>query len=526
MRILIAAAENDGLIGGKVGGIGDVIRDVPPVLSMSDIETDVVVPSYGFLHKVNKSELVQTVNFIFSNKKQTASVYKVRAKYDDKKVNNYVIDHQLLNTYNNETGKYSIYSNDPPDRPFATDAVKFAFFCTALAEAIRQKYFKPDVIHLHDWHTAILLILLNYHKNYKSRKKPKTVFTIHNLALQGVRPFDNDESSLAAWFGSDLDIDNTARKKLSDPRWDNCFNPMAIGIRYSGMIHTVSPAYAEEILKPDNKPAFYGGEGLEKDLNEARKKNRLAGILNGCDYPENYKPQKTEFKNLIGIILSEVEKMISKEEYLSSSNFIAYNRLKELALKPRPGIIAASISRITEQKMLLFIEAGTNKKSGLENVLDILSENGLYILVGTGEKKYERFFIEMSFKYNNFIFINGYSESGSKYLYSNHDIFLMPSSFEPCGISQMMAMRDGKPCLVHEVGGLKDTVKNGFNGFSFSGKTLKEQVDNLADAFKKAVEMKTGNPAEWDKIAENAKKTRFLWKDSVDRYIKELYNSV
>ncbi|MBN2545546.1 MAG: glycogen/starch synthase [Spirochaetes bacterium] len=526
MKILIAAAENDALIGGKIGGIGDVIRDVPPMLSKNSLETDVIVPSYGFLHKVNKSELVQTVSFIFGNKKHTASIYKVKAKNNDKNVNNYVIDHTMLSTYNNKTGKYSIYSNDPPDRPFATDAIKFAFFCTALAEAVKQKFFKPDIIHLHDWHTAILLILLNYHINYKTRKKFKIVFTIHNLALQGVRPFDNDESSLASWFGSDLDIDNTARRKLSDPRWDNCFNPMAIGIRYSDMIHTVSPTYAQEILKPDNKPVFYGGEGLEKDLNEAYKKKRLVGILNGCDYPENYKTHKKEFKDLIQIILSDVEKMISKEDYLSSANFIAYNRLKDFASKSKPEIIASSISRITEQKMLLLMEAGSKKKTGLENILDILSDKGLYIILGTGEKKYERFFVEMSFKYKNFIFINGYSESSSKYLYSNHDIFLMPSTFEPCGISQMLSMRDGKPCLVHEVGGLKDTVKNGFNGFSFSGRTLKEQVDNLCLSFKKVVEMKLGDQTEWENICLNAKNSRFLWKDSVDRYIKELYNQI
>jgi len=156
----------------------------------------------------------------------------------------------------------------------------------------------------------------------------------------------------------------------------------------------------------------------------------------------------------------------------------------------------------------------------------ILSDNGLYILFVSGEKKYERYFVEMSFKYRNFIFINGYSENNSKFLYSNHDIFLMPSSFEPCGIGQMMAMRDGKPCLVNEVGGLKDTVKNGYNGFSFTGKTLKEQVDNLALTFKKALDMKLSNQAEWENICLNAKNSRFFWKDSIDRYIKELYNQV
>jgi starch synthase len=136
---------------------------------------------------------------------------------------------------------------------------------------------------------------------------------------------------------------------------------------------------------------------------------------------------------------------------------------------------------------------------------------------------YERFFTEVSGRHENFIFVNGYSDDCAQALYAAGDLFLMPSTFEPCGLSQMLAMREGQPCLVHAVGGLKDTVRDGHNGFAFTGATLQQQVDNFVRATLDAVTMKREVPAAWEKIRQNAAATRFTWENTADRIIRELY---
>jgi starch synthase len=132
----------------------------------------------------------------------------------------------------------------------------------------------------------------------------------------------------------------------------------------------------------------------------------------------------------------------------------------------------------------------------------------------------------MSALFENFIFLNGYSDECASALYANGDLFLMPSSFEPCGISQMLAMRDGQPCVVHKVGGLKDTVEHGVTGFTFTGDTVPEQVDNFVKTTLEAIALKRHHPESWRKICKNASSVRFLWKDSLQLYIDKLYKGV
>jgi len=280
-HILIIAAENDALPGGKVGGIGDVVRDIPKALAKRGSTISVLTPAYGALNELPGAEKMTRLKVSFGGVAETLELYRVAGRETLANVHHYVIEHPLFST----CGKGQIYCDDLAERPFATDAIKFALFCKAAASAIVKTAFgKIDVIHLHDWHAAFLLILRRYDPVYKALKRIRCVFTIHNLALQGIRPFAGDDSSLQQWY-PDLKY-KTAQ--LADPRWPDCVNPMAVGIRLADAVHTVSPSYAEEILRPSEVAELgqYGGEGLEKDLRAAQTGNRLFGILNGCEYPK------------------------------------------------------------------------------------------------------------------------------------------------------------------------------------------------------------------------------------------------
>jgi hypothetical protein len=148
---------------------------------------------------------------------------------------------------------------------------------------------------------------------------------------------------------------------------------------------------------------------------------------------------------------------------------------------------------------------------------------GVYLLLGSGDPAYERFLTTVSARYDNFVFLRGYSDELSQALYGAGDLFLMPSSFEPCGISQMLAMRAGQPCLVHHVGGLKDTVRDGVNGFAFTGANLEEQVERLKAACGAALAVRRNEPKRWAAIRDAAANARFSWQDSIDQYLDCLY---
>jgi starch synthase len=161
-------------------------------------------------------------------------------------------------------------------------------------------------------------------------------------------------------------------------------------------------------------------------------------------------------------------------------------------------------------------------RPALEGILEALGEHGLLLMVGTGDSDYEQFLTETASRYSNFIFLRGYSESLVAALYDMGDLFMMPSSFEPCGISQMLAMRAGQPCLVHHVGGLRDTVQDNITGFTFTGKNPTEQADNLVATLQRALIVKA-RPKKWQAMCKKAAAMRFRWADSIDAYLKQLY---
>ena len=189
MKILMAAAENDALPRGKVGGIGDVVRDIPIALGKIDQQVDVVTPGYGAFSKLEGAQHVTSLKVTFGSQQEKVDIFKVSfkksAKNASKNVTQWVIEHPLFAI----GGAGKIYCDDPSNRPFASDASKFALFSAAVAKAVICDVFgKIDVLHLHDWHTAMVSVLRAFDPEYQQLKAIKTVFTIHNIALQGIRP--------------------------------------------------------------------------------------------------------------------------------------------------------------------------------------------------------------------------------------------------------------------------------------------------------------------------------------------------
>ena len=518
-HILMVAAENDALPGGKVGGIGDVVRDVPPALAAQNCTVDVVTPAYGVFDQHPGAQHISRIHVEFAGTQQTVNLYKVPGRQDVNNVNHWVFDHPLFSA----CGSGQIYCDDPPQQPFATDASKFALFCMATAEAISQGLFGTlDVIHLHDWHAACCLILRRYHPRYQALQRIRCVYTIHNLALQGIRPFAYSNSSLEAWYQGL----HYQRALLADPRWPDCFNPMAVGIRLADAVHAVSPAYAEEILRPSAVATHgqYGGEGLEVDLRAAQAEQRLFGILNGCEYPAENTADNNDWPSLLGLMQAQLLQWAGRRTTLASAHFIAYARLSALATEQaRPAMLLTSIGRITDQKVRLFRATTSAGPTALETLLQMLGKRGLFVLLGSGDADYEQFFITTAAHFDNFIFLNGYSDALSQALYAQGDLFLMPSSFEPCGISQMLALRAGQPCLVHHVGGLRDTVRDSETGFTFTGNNLTEQADQLVATLQRALTVYDDDATQWQALCQTAAAQRFRWSDSITAYLEQLY---
>lgn len=516
LNILMVAAENDALPGGKVGGIGDVVRDAPPALAELGCTVTVIIPAYGFLAGLPGARRITALEVGFAGTSHRVELYEVPARQPKHGVRHIVADHPLFSA----CGAGRIYCDDPLGAPFATDATKFALFCAAVSEAVIQDVFGHlDVLHLHDWHAAFLLILRRFHPAFRTLHDIRSVYTVHNLALQGVRPFSGHPSSLDAWYPGLV----YSRDLLADPRWPDTVNPMAVGIRLADAVHAVSPTYAEEILHSSAvvSRGYYGGEGLEEDLHTARDQGRLIGILNGCEYPETI-PPAPDWPELPSRLQAQVLRWAGTQAVLSPTHFIAHARLRDTTAQ-RPGTILTSVSRITDQKVRLLGQTDDQGRTALEDILEALGDRGIYLFLGSGDLDFERFLTATSANYANFIFLRGYSEAAAQALYAAGDLFLMPSSFEPCGISQMLAMRAGQPCLVHHVGGLKDTVQDGVNGFAFTGSSLTEQATQLVETFKRTLELHETKPERWTEIREAAAAARFSWQDSVAAYIEKLY---
>jgi len=498
---------------GKVGGLADVVRELPLALAARGIVVSVVTPAYGTFASLPGASRSGQVDVTFAGSRAQVGIFRIAGEQPD--VEHFVLDHAGFAP--RRPGE--IYTHDTSDGPFATDATKFAFFCAAAGVAIqRGRLPRCDVIHLHDWPAALLLFLREFAPEYADLKRIRTVFTIHNLAMQGVRPLRGYPSALESWFPKVSYKPST----VVDPRWKDCVNPLAIGIRLADSVNTVSPTYAREILEPsDSARGFSGGEGLEDDLAKAQQQGRLAGILNGCAYPTRT-TAKLSWPRVLETMRAELAQWIAHSTQLSSAHYLADKRLAELGAQ-RPSTIVTSIGRVVEQKVRLFREATRNGKSALDGILDLLGPKGLLIVVGSGDESYEHFLNDVAARRDRFVFLRGYSDVLADRLYSFGDLFVMPSAFEPCGISQMLAMRAGQLCVVHGVGGLRDTVEDNVNGFVFSGVGLREQAEAFVTRVGDALELRAGSIGRWQRMQKAAAAVRFSWNDAAASYEKVVY---
>jgi starch synthase len=516
MRIAMVAAENAALPGGKVGGMGDVVRDVPRALVRQGHSVDVIMPGYGRFSHLPGAEHRATLKAPFRHGEEPVELYRVLPEKNSEQPTLWILEHPLFSA----CGSGRIYCDDPPWRPFASDASKFALFCSAVTSLLMgRRLRRPDVLHLHDWHSALTAVLIHSKPELARLRRIRSVFTIHNLALQGIRPWRGDESSLEAWFpGLQYDV-----HALIDPRYGDCYNPMRAAISLCDRIHAVSPRYAQEIQQP---PAhgMDPGAGLHRDLAAAQQQGRLVGILNGCEYPDQT-PQKPALAEILDQAASDLPGWIGRERAARSAHMLALQRIAEWRqdTTQRPFLVT-SVGRLTDQKVALLRELQPDGRSTMEHLLRTLKGHGRMIVLGSGDPVFEDFLTEVAGRHESLLFLSGYSEPLSEQLYAAGSLFLMPSSFEPCGISQMLAMREGQPCLVHAVGGLADTVQDGVDGFSFSGDSPQEQAQALLQRFREVLDLHDRQPEAFGEIAGAAAAARFAWETVAAEYLEHLYS--
>ena len=447
----------------------------------------------------------------FRGKAQSVVVYDVPGS--EEAVQNIVFEHELFSPL----GPGKVYAEVEAEGPFATDASKFALFGAATAAWILQSPERPDVVHVHDWHAAFYFLLRDFDPRYEKLQEIQTVFTIHNIAYQGTRPLAGHESSLQAWF-PDVVFETAI---VRDPHATDCVNPLALAIRSADKVSTVSPTYAQEIRRPsDPARGFFGGEGLEVQLENAARAGRLVGILNGCEYNGN-SDRRPRWQRILAMVSDQVNAWVATDPD-DKAHALAQSRLPSLP-QNRPEHVMVSIGRLVRQKVSLFLEPLADGRSALEHILDRIGTNSVVFLLGSGEAEFEQRVLKIAARYEQLLFLRGYSETLADPLYRGGDLFLMPSSFEPCGISQMLAMRAAQPCVVHAVGGLCDTVKDAKTGFVFSGDHPAEQATGFVAAVDRALAMKTGDNDRWQTLCIRAASERFDWKRSAQQTVDALY---
>jgi starch synthase len=514
MNILMVAAENGALPGGKVGGMGDVLRDVPRALAALGHRVTVLTPAYGAFHEAPKVRSRGTLTVDFRRGREEVALHTLPAAGPQRRVQTFLVEHPLFAT----CGRGRIYCDDPPDEPFASDSAKFALFSAAAATGLRDGWFgEQHVVHLHDWHTATVAVLARLHPAFAALRRCHLVFSIHNLAMQGIRPLHGHPASLLAWF-PELPV----APALIDPRHGDCYNPMRAAVALCDRIHAVSPTYAEEICDP----ASTFGEGLHVDLSAARSEHRLHGILNGCEYPAKM-PRALSRTNFLQLARSQLTRWIGSERHVRSAHVLALDGIdRELhGGRARSCRLLTFVGRLTEQKFGLLARRLGDGRPAIAYVLDALADDEQLVVLGSGDPALEQLLTTFQASHpSRLLFLCGYSEALSDQLYASGDLFLMPSRFEPCGIAQMLAMRAGQPCLVNRTGGLADTVRDEEDGFVFDGDTDSSRTNALLERLAAALDCLRNDPGRYGSIRDKARRARFPWKGSARAYVDRLYD--
>lgn len=473
MHILFAASEAVPFI--KTGGLADVVGELPQYLVKSGNKVSVVLPKYKSINSelLEGSKLVKYFDVYMNNAKLYAGIIHL---FKDG-INYYFVDNESF-FYRDQ-----IYGYDDDDS-------RFGFFCLSIMEMISHLKLDVDVIHANDWQTGPLAMLYyeRYHQ-YPYYENIKWVFTIHNPAYQGLF----DKNVVSRIFGLDMNLYHNGTLRFKD-----AFSFLKVGIVYANKITTVSPTHAKELLEPEY------AHGLENVIR--LRSHDLVGILNGIDY-KKYNPL-TDSKIGVNYRNSYRKKLLNKKALQEQCHFKVDENIPLVAI----------VSRLTWQKGIDLI---------VPNIENLINKGIQLIVLGSGDKQYEddlRYFAN-KFPQSVYAYI-GFSDELAHQIYAGTDILLMPSLFEPCGISQMIALRYGAIPLVRETGGLSDTVipYNEYtgegNGFSFRNFDYKDLSIVLDYALKQY-----NNKDVWNLLFKNALKSNYSWNQSSKKYL-ELYKSL
>ena len=474
-NILFLASEAVPFI--KTGGLADVCGSLPKALDSNYFDCRVMIPKYMCIPEEKRNELKYKTHFYMDYLGQSRYVGVLEQEVDG--ILYYFIDNEYY------------FSGNKPYGNWYWDLEKFCFFCYAALSALPLLDFHPDVLHCHDWQTGLAPVLLkDRFAGGEFFRSIRSVFTIHNLRFQGV------------W-----DIKTIKRfTELSDYYFtpdklecDRNGNLLKGGLVYADAITTVSKTYAREIQYP------FFGEGLE-GLLQARDHD-LRGIVNGIDY-EEWNPKRDPF---LPANYDSVSFRTGKPEVKKALQ-------EELGLEVDPNcMLIGMVSRLTDQKGLDL----------LVRVFDEICQDKIqFVVLGTGEDGYENFFRHYAWKYPKRVSAQiYYSEEKSHKIYAGCDALLMPSLFEPCGLSQLIALRYGTVPIVRETGGLKDTVEpyNEYEGrgtgFSFANYNAHEMMASI----RYAEQVYYDHREAWEEMIARGMEQDYSWKSSALQY-QELYD--
>ena len=457
----------------KTGGLADVAGTLPRALAGGHDEIAVILPKYR--------KIPEKYRFNMRHVFDTRIMLGWRSQFLG--IDELVIDGVTYWFVDNEF----YFGGDYVYGEGEFEAERFCFFCKAVMEAVPRLGFMPDVLHCNDWQTGWLPLLVNQYKRIPEYRGIKTVFTIHNLRFQGIcsRALAQDLLSLG-----DYELDRI--------EYSGCASAMKAGLMYADRITTVSPNYASEILTP----SF--GETLDIVLRD--RQNVLSGIVNGID-KKLYDPWHDP----------AIASRYSKNSLKGKAKCKAALQ-SEMGFPQDDAPIFAVISRLTEQKGVDLI---------ISVIPRIIEAGGRVIVLGMGEKRFIDSLNRYEWHYKgSFALRCEMNDAMSRRIYAGADMFLMPSRFEPCGLSQLLALRYGCVPIVRETGGLADTVEpynkyeDSGTGFSFAGYS----ADELWQVTQLALGLYADKPA-WQRMVERGMAKDFGWAASAKKYM-ELYSQM
>ena len=471
-KVLFVASE--GLPFVKSGGLADVIGSLPKALKTQGIEAAVVLPMYkAVIEKHPEAVKVADINVQSGLINKPTGIYEI----DVEDVPYFFV---RQDDYFCRDGLYGY-----PD-----DGERFAFYCKAVLDMLPHIEFKPDIIHTNDWHTGMVPILCKKEYSDEAYQKYKHVFTIHNLLFQGYFPKD----TLRCFNLSDLYYTN------GDIKFDNGINFMKAAIVYADKVTTVSEQYAREIITPEY------GERMENVL--ASRQQDLCGIVNGIDVEEwNPATDANIYRNF------DRDHMKNKKECKKSLQY-------QLGLRVADDVMLIGVvTRLTWQKGMHLI---------LEKMQAIMNQDVQIVILGSGDNYIENELKKIESTYpHRAVFYCGYNEQLAHRIYAGCDLFLMPSLFEPCGISQLISMRYGTLPLVRETGGLKDTVEP-YNQYSGKGEGFSFRYfssDEMMYILAYAIHVYYYDPKAWKKMIKQAMSKDVSWDNSARQYA-QLYQQL